>query len=63
MIGVSLFYCLMRGTVTSPLSFRVAADARGTIRRAAQLSGQTMSDLARAAALEAAARILPQGTT
>ena len=54
----------MPGTITtSLLNFRATPDQRGTIQRAARLSGQTMSDLSRNATLEAAARILPKGTT
>ncbi len=49
----------MPGTITTALlNFRATPDQRGSIQRAAQLSGQTMSDLIRAATLETAARVL-----
>lgn len=53
----------MRGTVTTSIQpTRLTADERGTIQRAAQLCGQTMSDMMRAAALEYAAKVLEQKT-
>ena len=49
----------MPGTITTALlNFRATPDQRGTIQRAAQSCGQTMSDLMRAATLEMAARVL-----
>ena len=51
----------MRGTVTTQIQHtRLTMDERGTIQRAAQISGQTMSDIMRAAALEYAARRLEE---
>ena len=53
----------MPGTITTTLlNFRATPDQRGTILRAAQLSGQTVSDLSRNATLEAAARVLKERT-
>ena len=44
------------GTITTTiLNIRATPDERGTIQRAAELSGQTVSDLMRAAVLERAA--------
>lgn len=49
----------MPGTITtSLLNFRATPDQRGTIVRAALISGVAMSDIMRAAALEYAARVL-----
>ena len=53
----------MPGTITTTLlNFRVTPDQRGTIQRAAEISRQTMSDIVRAATLEAAARVLKETT-
>lgn len=53
----------MRGTVTTTIQpIRLTSDERGTVQRAAELKRQTMSDLIRAAALEAAARVLRETT-
>ena len=54
----------MPGTITTTLlNFRATPEQRGTIVRAAHLSGQTMSDLIRAATLETAAKVLGTYTT
>lgn len=53
----------MPGTITTTLlNFRVTPDQRGTIQRAAEMGRKTMSDIARDAALEAAARLLRETT-
>jgi uncharacterized protein (DUF1778 family) len=53
----------MPGTITtSLLNWRATPAQRGTIQRAAQICGQTMSDMMRAAALEYAAKVLEQKT-
>lgn len=53
----------MSGTITTTLlNFRATPDQRGTIQRAAQLCGLTMSDMMRAAALERAATVLKDRT-
>lgn len=51
----------MRGTVTTTIQpTRLTPDERGTIQCAAALTGLTLSDLMRAAALEYAARVLKE---
>ena len=53
----------MPGTITTTLlNFRVTPEQRGTIVRAAEVSRRDMSDIMRAAALEAAARVLRETT-